>query len=127
MSKCPNEKTTGLLVSPVAEVSSDRNRVVELVLERWLGNNRLDAKTVDRLARILSAGDIDFDLVAAPLVGIAKRIDQRLEVGAVQHHRLFAVEVEHRLAFCFRTEANRLHIEVADRCDDRLALDGRGL
>src|SRR5262245_7339153 len=111
----------------VARLASEVDLVVEVVLQRGLGDDWLDAEAVDRLACVLRADSVDLDLAAAPFVAIAERIGQRLEVGAVQHHRLLAVEVENRLALLLRALSDHLHLDMADRRDDRLCLDGGGL
>src|SRR5262245_10527128 len=111
----------------MAEFASKVDLIVEIVLERRLGHDWLDTKTVDRLARVLRADSVDLDLAAAPFVTVAECIDQRLEVGAVQHHRLLAFEVENRLTLLVRALSDHLHLDMADRRDDRLCLDGGGL
>src|SRR5262249_32894913 len=62
------------------------------------------------------------DLIAGPIVGIAEGVGQRLEIGTVKHHRLLAVEVKDRLTFLVRALPNRLHLDMRDDGDDRLAL-----
>src|SRR5262249_30607011 len=79
---------------PVAVVSSDRDLVVEIVLERRLGDNRLDPEAVDVLALILRPRAADFDLVTGPIVAVAEGFFEHLGVGPVQHHRLLVFEVQ---------------------------------
>src|SRR5262249_59623750 len=66
-------------------------------------------------------------LAGAPFVAIDEGIGEGREVGAVQHHRLVAVEVEDRLALLLRALSDHLHLDMADRRDDRPCLDGGGL
>src|SRR5215831_11495001 len=103
-------------------ISSDRDLVVEFDRCCRLGHDRLDAKTVHGLALELRASGEDLDLVAGPLVAVAECVGERLEVRAVEHHRLLPVEVKDRLTFLVRALPNRLQLEMRDDGDDRLAL-----
>src|SRR5262249_3480706 len=81
----------------------------------------------DRLALKRRAHGVDLDLVTRPVVAVAERFFDRLEVGSVEHHWLRAFEMQNRLLFRVLALPDQRHFHVLDRGNDRRSLGISGL
>jgi hypothetical protein len=79
-----------VLAHPVVAFDLELDLVVENVLECRPRHDRIDPDTVDALALKARRCAINFDLLTGPVVAIAERFFDRLEVRSVAHDRLVA-------------------------------------
>src|SRR5262245_24464680 len=103
-------------------ISSDRHLVVELIAQRWLRNDGVEADAIDRLALELGARALDLNLVAGPVIGIAEGIFERFPICAIEHHWLTALEEQRELVFRVLALSDRHLLDVADRRNDGAVL-----
>jgi hypothetical protein len=75
--------------------------VVQVVLERWLGDDWPEPDPIGRLAPIGRFNTDDPRLVSGPVVAVTERLFERVPIRGVQHDGFAVLEVEDGLLLRF--------------------------